>query len=431
MVAGYTLQAAGIGITAFGLRKHPTNELRRSFIAAIVLFTAISFPAMLTNSTAGAIVFGCLMNGLCGVISGFYLYIIGRRGDANRRGVIFGGGYALATVSVGLWAAVGQAIPFRGWGAPTFALLLSAGMIWMIHSSGLLSPDETYTGQLSRSRAPESIKKRDWLLVCGSVVLISLVKNLGFGFPSADIEAGLIPEISRIPYAAGLALAGLINDRNRRHGMLCTVSALILPFLMLGLAEEPIACVISWGLDYFFFGFFSVFRVVLFFDLADQTRHPDLAPLGLLLGRMGDAAGTTLYLLLAGNKIALIGIAAILFVPTVFILFLLHQWLYEPEIVQQRSEQEVFEVFCLHNDLTAREREIFRLILANQTNGEIAEALFISENTVKYHVKNVLQKTGCKKRGELQNKFTIALYPSVRESTNIFSESEGATSKNV
>ena len=51
------------------------------------------------------------------------------------------------------------------------------------------------------------------------------------------------------------------------------------------------------------------------------------------------------------------------------------------------------------------------MALANHTNGEIAQALFITESTVKYHMHNVLQKTGCKNRTELQRKFATALYP--------------------
>ena len=51
------------------------------------------------------------------------------------------------------------------------------------------------------------------------------------------------------------------------------------------------------------------------------------------------------------------------------------------------------------------------MLLARQTNAQIGDALFISENTVKYHVKNILQKTGCKNRGDLQAKYMQAAYP--------------------
>ncbi len=42
--------------------------------------------------------------------------------------------------------------------------------------------------------------------------------------------------------------------------------------------------------------------------------------------------------------------------------------------------------------LTAREREIIRLIALERTNGEIAAALFVSEDTVKSHRKNLMGK---------------------------------------
>ena len=44
--------------------------------------------------------------------------------------------------------------------------------------------------------------------------------------------------------------------------------------------------------------------------------------------------------------------------------------------------------------LTDREMEVLRLICKHKTNKDIAEELFISENTVKYHKSNMLAKTG-------------------------------------
>ena len=51
-----------------------------------------------------------------------------------------------------------------------------------------------------------------------------------------------------------------------------------------------------------------------------------------------------------------------------------------------------------------------RLLLAEQTNAQIAEALFISESTIKFHVHNFLQKTGCKTRQELVRKYHLILF---------------------
>lgn len=48
--------------------------------------------------------------------------------------------------------------------------------------------------------------------------------------------------------------------------------------------------------------------------------------------------------------------------------------------------------------LTAREKEVFDLLVNNQTTKEIANKLQISEKTVRNHISNVIQKLGVKGR---------------------------------
>jgi DNA-binding CsgD family transcriptional regulator len=50
--------------------------------------------------------------------------------------------------------------------------------------------------------------------------------------------------------------------------------------------------------------------------------------------------------------------------------------------------------------LTVREREVLRLIAAGLTNGEIGRRLFISEETTKSHVKNLMRKLGVRNRAQ-------------------------------
>lgn len=48
--------------------------------------------------------------------------------------------------------------------------------------------------------------------------------------------------------------------------------------------------------------------------------------------------------------------------------------------------------------LTKREKEVFELLIVNQTTADIAEQLGISEKTVRNHISNAMQKLGVKGR---------------------------------
>jgi len=58
----------------------------------------------------------------------------------------------------------------------------------------------------------------------------------------------------------------------------------------------------------------------------------------------------------------------------------------------------------IRDDLTSREIDILRLVVEGKTNKEIASTLIISENTVKIHLRNILEKL------HLRNRIQAAVY---------------------
>ncbi len=57
--------------------------------------------------------------------------------------------------------------------------------------------------------------------------------------------------------------------------------------------------------------------------------------------------------------------------------------------------------YCARYGLTQRESEVLDCILSGQSISEISEALFISQRTVKFHITNLLRKTGATSQKEL------------------------------
>lgn len=55
----------------------------------------------------------------------------------------------------------------------------------------------------------------------------------------------------------------------------------------------------------------------------------------------------------------------------------------------------------MKNKLTGREKEVLLKIIKGMSYRQAADSLFISENTIKFHVKNIYQKAEVNNRTEL------------------------------
>ena len=431
MSVGYAAQAAGILMFCVLIYRRADLIGRSLYSLLMVLFFICLVPSVLSAGATGTIVFGLLLNVCCGLIAGYYLYALSLSAGVSRRGRIYGYGYAVSALMTWVVSLIGRGSFLRSpWSlllyAATAALCAWLGDLPEAGVNHETTSDESFENVSGNNSAAGSVKagktdkkdipagnrrtdarlgRKTVLMIGFTLFLICLVKNLGFGFPSADVHSGISIELSRLVYAAGLIAAGHVNDRSRKYGAVCTLIALITPFIMLTLEGESVPHIILWNLDYLIYGFFSVYRVLLFTDLAGSQDMPFLAPLGLAIGRMGEASGNLTELLLRGHTTVLVLLAAGLFAVTVFLFIRMYQDLYIPFAVQKKTDREIFEHFAVRHDLSVREKEVLRYLLDGYTNAEIAGKLFVSESTVKFHVHNLLQKTGCSGRAQLRSAY--------------------------
>ena len=63
-----------------------------------------------------------------------------------------------------------------------------------------------------------------------------------------------------------------------------------------------------------------------------------------------------------------------------------------------RSAKSAFKIFRMHEELTATETNILRMIVGGMSDREVAFALDIRENTVKTPITNVFDKIGASDR---------------------------------
>jgi DNA-binding NarL/FixJ family response regulator len=65
-----------------------------------------------------------------------------------------------------------------------------------------------------------------------------------------------------------------------------------------------------------------------------------------------------------------------------------------------RAAAEAAQPLAAHEDLTAREREILLLVADGLTNATIGKQLWVTEQTVKFHLSNIYRKLGVSNRTE-------------------------------
>ena len=395
----YLLQAAGIGLFSVGLLKRPEVFGRmRTFqilLASGAVFMAVS---QVASSFAAVAVSGYVFNLHIGFYFGFYIALLSKNVPPKRSGVCYGAAYAAASVGTFVFSLIQNGGLMTSRYMLAVYLLLAAVTMLLAGRADDLPSGRTSDLQEDKERAGQ----RTWALIAAVAVMMVITtfgSGLYYSLPQAEnVNWYLI----RAFYALGLVLAGAILDRNRAAGSYIVAASLAYPLIASALIGDGVTNTLALGISYICRGFTTVYLITAFSDKAFESGRLHLSGLGLMVSRLTESLLSLLLMFAEIPDTLMLIIPAVFFLPLLLILLKLNDKR-PAQTVSRTAPADPLQglaIFSKKYDLTQRESEILSLMAEGLTDDEIADKCCISRNTVRFHVSNILKKTGAAGRTE-------------------------------
>lgn len=257
------------------------------------------------------------------------------------------------------------------------------------------------------------------MLLCLFVFIITINSGLMYQVinPAFEHLTGLTSWYWAVPYIVALAIMRNLPMKVKRSRILYIGMAMIMgafiSFMLLGRSASDYLIVDTLMLGAC--GVFDLFWWSILGEMLDYCDNP-AQPFGLglsanvfgvLCGGVLGMAVTSMRL--PGAEVAVIALTVVcvtlvMLPPLNQRLVLLlnnHAYLAAYDIMSQAQQTDIIVQGKTLDPLTAREQEVLQQILSGKSNREIAEALVISENTVKTHARNIFSKYDVGSRAEL------------------------------
>lgn len=220
-----------------------------------------------------------------------------------------------------------------------------------------------------------------------------------------------------VPYIVALAVMRSLPRRTSRSvflyvGMAMIMSAFI-SFMLLkrGAIDYLIVDTLMLGAC----GIFDLFWWSILGEMLEYDDNPakvfgiglSANVLGVLCGDLVGIGVTSIRL--SGAEVAVIALVIVCITLTLLpplnrrlaLLLKSHAYLAAYDRMSEKQRTTVIRQTKVLDPLTSRENEVLALLLSGKSNREISQALFISESTVKTHVRSIFSKYDVSSRAEL------------------------------
>ncbi|MGB4019511.1 MAG: helix-turn-helix transcriptional regulator [Syntrophomonadaceae bacterium] len=303
--------------------------------------------------------------------------------------------------------------PFIGLGLSILCLVIGLVFIWMLPVGS-----ENESNKMLKDNTRGDIEK-PLLLLCLFIFIITINSGLMYQVinPAFDHLTGLVSWYWAVPYIVALAImrnlpTGVKRSRILYVGMIMIVGAFI-SFMLLGRSTSDYLIVDTMMLGAC--GIFDLFWWSILGEMLDYTDNPaKIFGIGLSANVFGVLCGGVLGMAvtsigLPSAEVAVIALTVVcvtlvMLPPLNHQLVLLlksHVYLTVYDNMSHSQQTNIIQQIKILDPLTVREQEVLQLILSGKSNREIAEALFISESTVKTHARNIFSKYDVNSRAEL------------------------------
>jgi DNA-binding CsgD family transcriptional regulator len=303
--------------------------------------------------------------------------------------------------------------PFIGLALSMCCLVVGMTFIWVLPNEMKESWQEE-----TKSKSRGDISK-PLMLLCLFIFVITINSGLMYQVinPAFGYLTGLTSWYWAVPYIIALAIMRNLPLKAQRSRFLYVGMAMIMAaFISFMLLERnaPDYLVVD-TLMLGACGIFDLFWWSIIGEMLDYTDNPvkvfgiglSANVFGVLCGGVVGMAVTSLQL--ASAEVAVIALTVVcvtlvMLPPLNWHLVMLlknHVYLAAYDRMSMTQQTDLIRQAKTFEELTVREQEVLRHILSGKSNREIAEALFISESTVKTHTRNIFSKYNVSGRVEL------------------------------
>lgn len=220
-----------------------------------------------------------------------------------------------------------------------------------------------------------------------------------------------------VPYILVLMILRILPLRKNRSKMLYVGMAMMMAafvgFMLLGRGKSDYLIVDTFMLGAC--GIFDLFWWSILGEMLEHTKNPaKIFGIGLSANVLGVLCGGVLGMALTAAGISSAEIAVIALCVVCVTLVLLpplnrrlvlllknHTYLVAYDTMSRSQQTDIIHRVKTLDPLTVREQEVLQLLLSGKSNREIAGDLYISENTVKTHTRNIFSKYDVGGRAEL------------------------------